>query len=100
MLDRGPFDYYAWVRTLRDQRKMKWCDGQHVTMGLYEYDGKTYCPEHRPADHLPPRDSPSYAPCEWQKGHDGVATWLLPRDGRHYCALHLQRIISIAWWRP
>lgn len=97
-LDRGPVnDYYAWIR--QNGPAMKWCDGQHVTLGLYEYDGLTYCPEHRPRDDYPPRDAPTMGRCEWQRGHDDEV-WLVPKDGRFYCRTHLQRILAIALWKP
>lgn len=73
-------------------------DGQHATPEAFLYDNVVHCPQHLPPGKA--RDKPVAGRCQWQRGHWADAVWQVPLDGRHYCASHLHRILSIAWWKP
>ena len=68
---------------------MRWCSlGNHMVLPA-DYP----CKEHPPGP-----DKAVAGRCT--AGHYADAIWLVPRDRRWYCVIHLREVIRRATWRP
>lgn len=100
--------YSRFIRALRvSGNGLEFCNaGQHAATDAYAFEGKVYCPLHRPLPGNPDNLQPGR--CEWGRTHfatDGV-WWLPPKGGRHgrwLCRDHRAEYIAEAvrrgFWR-
>jgi hypothetical protein len=67
--------------------------GNHSSLHAFEYDGKTWCPEHRPPSG--PHDPPTPGICALgNRGpHKAEHVNWLPVMGRHVCRRHMAILI-------
>lgn len=83
-----------------------WCRGGfHIASiaDLTRREGGFYCATHMPPDDNapnPPPDPPTIGQCCARGCHGDKPVWQVPRDGRWYCAVHLLKVLRIAWWKP
>lgn len=75
------YDYYAWLNQMRGAQPPK---------------------QEPPPDNADPAgDPPNYGLCCVRTCKGVHPIWLVPNDGKWYCAKHLRVVVErAAWWKP